>query len=661
MRALSWSHRFPFNPGSDVKLPFLNRLSGATVALLALLVGAGANLNTAPAHAAVVPAIDASSITLSNETRPGQELRLYDSAKVEARWSIPDQTGKPGDTFVLGLPEALHGRAGTFDLVPDGATTPVYGSCEVTTTQVECTLNQAVVGQSNVGGKLWVSVQANQVYAGSTVTFLVNDGTAHDVPLPNNATGITYDPWVPTDTFKMGYVDGDKLVWRIIIPGSKLVDQKKLSIADPYHVDGSELTLEQATFYSIPSTAECWNNIFSSACYTELWSMAGTSTDGVSFEVDDDIDIITGSAEGPFDASKIYSLHLVLNTGGTILPGSEFTNTAKVNDVAYSQTAVKEAAGGGTGAGSTVGHIELVKTVEGSALPQNTVFALWYSFAQDGKQYVGTMGLRADGTPAVLRNLTEGTQVTFTEISPLVNGYVFGDPAFAGTNVTDGGADSPSATVVAKAGERLRVNVTNHSADAVKVIPKDPSFAAGTCQVGAPWPDNPTITATQTEGIDYSVSWAIEGTKVHFQALATALNGYVIDQANLPAGWTWDADNLLAKFEVSIDQPSCLTSVVPAAPKVTPGVCKVDAAAPADPIVTLPTTTGITYSTPKIDIAEGKATVTVGATSNDGYYIDGSKLTPGWVYGSDGTATYSTQVDTTTCVKPRPPKTGTID
>ncbi len=716
-------------------------------ALMAFLVASLATLQTLPANASPVNAIDMNSITLSNQTSPGQPIARYDTVRISANWAIPDGSGQAGQTFTLGLPEPLKGNAGSFQLKGTGPQADVvFGDCAIEATQVVCTLSDAVAGKNNVRGELWVQSQAHMTYDRATLTFTLNGGVTREVPLPEDATRIGESTYVPTEAGKLGYFQGDDLVWRVIVPGS-VVSGGKLSIHDPYAAPGFDFTVKDAVFYKMPNTNYCWNNNTADDCRTVLWSKdGGTTGAGGTAGYDDSLDKAWASVDA-VDADALYSLELRLTIDTPLYPGMQFVNEATVNGTTVSEQAEYEAVGGGTGSGDTIGHLTLEKKVDGGNVPADAVFPVKYSYEQGGKTREGVLELKAN-TKVWLRNILDGTVVTLTEETPTGTDAKFADPVFSGEGLTDGGATSRGATVTVKGTKTLELTLTNpventpkitlakpqvdpgvcrpgsttptdptvsiastegiaYSQPVIKteggkatvtvtatpeggkaiddknlpqgwtynndgtatytktvdvpecaptpVAPQNPTVELGVCKDGAITPTDPTITAASTEGLDYSVSWAVDGDQVVFSATATAKAGYAIDKDNLPNGWTWDEGNKVAKFEQRVNNPVCATPVVPVTPTVTPGVCKAGSTTPTEPTVDLATTEGIEYSWPTITTANGEVTITVTATRKGAHYIDGGNLPQGWTYNNDGTATYTEKIAAPDCAKPATP------
>ncbi|RRD03332.1 hypothetical protein EII34_14510 [Arachnia propionica] len=629
-------------------------------ALLAAVIAAGGNLQATPAHAAEVNAINADTISITNETRPGQAILVNDTVRIEASWSIPDGTGHDGDTFSLGLPvNALEGKVGSFNLTPEGQDAPVYGTCEIQKTQILCTLSAEAENKSNVRGKLWFTSRAHQEYNNSNLTFTVNGNTPKEVPLPNGAEGIGYDPYTPQELDKLGYfIDDDTLTWRVIVPGKALADRSQLTINDTYAMPGTNFTIEGAWFYKIPNTPKCWNNLYDGECRTELWSKEGAATDGVNVAFDDTKDTINVTVGAPFQIQedKLYTLHIDLKVDGTVVPGSQFENVAIINGQAIKGDATKEAAGGGTGDGDAVGHIQLVKKLTGNhSVPADTVFPVEFSFQRAGQQVTGTLPLKADGTPQVLRNIVNGTVVTFTEGLPTVAGNTFGDPVFSGEGVADGGAASASATVTAQGTKTLEVTLTNpvEPPPALEqVTPVDPTITEGVCTPGSLERANPTVQVANTEGITYGAPQVtVQGNQATITVTATPENGkQLVDP--LPAGWVKNPDGTSATFTKTIDHPACpATTVIPVDPTFEVGTCRPGEVEPSDPTITAATTEGITYSA-SWAIDNNEVVFTATATAKPGYEIDRANLTDGWTWNNEkGIAEFTKRVPKNVCVK----------
>ena len=639
---------------------------------LSILIGlAGTVTGTTVAHAEEVDAIVPGSLKLEKLYEQDQPLYVWQAVKLSGQWRIADGTGRKGDTFRIGLPPELEGFSGTFDLMGVSGDPLIYGNCTVGVAEAVCTLNENVEHRINVGGEFWIRGSVAKTIDTSTVDITVSHGRIEQVPLPNGQPGVGFNPFVPSDPYKTGWFVNsslDEFYWQVVVPSSQLTDVSKITIQDNFKVPGSELTVlpEHLEFFKIPATSECWNANHTPKCRTTLYS-AGQAAPGVQVNVDEAADTISATFDNGtnFAAGDIFILNIRVKTDRPTAPGSTFDNTATVNGRGLTSTVTRDASGNGTGAGIPVGQLELNKVVNGT-VPGDTVFPVEYSYTVDGQPKSGTLDLKADGSVEALRNLPQGTVVTLTERLPSVPGQVFGDPVFSGAGVTDGGADSPSATVSIQGLNKVSVTLTNTATPIGKVVPVSPTITAGSCPAGATTPTDPTVQVPTTPGIAYSSPRiAVDGNKVTVTLTATAEQGKQIDPAGLPTGWTMNADGT-ATFTGQITQPDCTRSpvpVTPVTPKVDVNTCPAGSASPMPPKVELPKVTGLAYGDPKIEVNKRKVTVTVTVAPEPGYVIDKDRLGEGWTMNADGTATFSFKGTAPKCStdddkKPGLPKTG---
>ena len=172
---------------------------------------------------------------LTDKTSAFGPTYVWNDVQISGEWRIPDQSGKEGDTFRIGLPAAFKGVNGSFELQGSGQDPLSYGTCVVSASEVVCTLNANVVGKNNVGGTFFVNTQVASTYTGNNVTLTINGNASIVVGLPNGQTDIGYSPQIPRDIAKIGYFSGDPydtLVWKIRIPGQEL-SGNTLTIDDP--------------------------------------------------------------------------------------------------------------------------------------------------------------------------------------------------------------------------------------------------------------------------------------------------------------------------------------------------------------------------------------------------------------------------------------------
>ena len=625
---------------------------------LAFLIGlAGIVTTSSEARADEVSAIDTASITLTKMDAEEAAIYMWSNVRVDANWSIPDGTGRSGDTFKIVLPKELGGVEGAFDLQGRAGDPLTYGTCQITRPEVVCTFNANVEGKNNVGGSLWLKTQVVALTTASKLNFEVNNGTKVDVPLPDGQQGIDYKPYVPTEIDKSGWFPGTDQTavhWRIVVPGVQIADRSRVTIIDDYRQAGSNLIVSEGhpKIFWIPSTPKCWNELGTAECRNDL---SDSSVPSSTVTVDDDKDqvsVILDNNGQNFQADRIYVFDLEIKTDGEIPVGSQYVNRGFVDGVLRTARAEKTSSGGGTGAGDAVGHISVKKTVANGNVPGDTMFPVTWTYQYKGATHTGELSVKGDGTVETLNNIPNGVVVTFTERIPAVSGVDFGDPVFSGTGVADGVPDANSAQVTVeglKTAEVTLINPVNPKLATVSVTP-------GVCAPGAAEPSDPTVEIAPTDGITYSApEFTKAGDQVTVKVTATPAAGREIDDQNLPSGWVANGDGTFT-FTTTITQPTCIRDVVPAVPNVTPGACPVDSTTPTRPGVTGIDDTGqIDYGEPVFVVNGDRVTVTVTATAKTGHRIDVANLPEGWgVVG--GVVTYTSTLTQPRCAVPVVPR-----
>ncbi|QUC14015.1 hypothetical protein J5A61_14435 [Arachnia propionica] len=625
---------------------------------LAFLIGlAGIAIVSPAARADEVAAIDSTSVKLTKMDAEEAAIYMWSNVRVDANWSIPDGTGHAGDTFKIMLPKELGGAEGTFELKGREGDQLTYGSCEITKTEVVCTLNANVEGKNNVGGSLWVKTQVIALTTASKLSFEVSNGTKVEVPLPDGQQGIGYKPYVPAEIDKSGWFPGadqSTIHWRIVIPGDKISDRSSVTITDDYLQAGSNLTVSAGypKIFWIPSTPKCWNELESAECRNDL---SDSSVPSSTVTVDDDKDQVKAVLDNKgqnFQANRIYVFDLELTTDGEIPVGSQYVNRGFVDGEMRTARTVKTSSGGGTGSGDTVGHIGVKKAVANGNVPGDTVFPVTWSYQYKGATRTGELALGADGTVETLNNVPNGVVVTLTERVPVVAGFDFGDPVFSGAGVADGVPDGNSAKVTVEGMKTVEVTLTNQVNPRLAPVEVTP----GVCAPGASEPSEPTVEVGPTDGITYSVpEFSKAGDQVTVKVTATPAAGREIDDQNLPAGWVANGDGSFT-FTTTVTQPVCEKVVTPVVPIVDPGVCPVDSTTPTKPSVSgVEDTEQIDYGEPVITGDGDRVTVSVTAAAKSGYRIDTANLPEGWsVVG--GVVTYTITVTQPKCVVPVAPR-----
>ena len=620
------------------------------VFLAILIAVAGLVVINPAARAAEVSAIDSGSIRVTKTDQGDSTIYMYSNVRVDANWSIPDGTGHAGDTFKMGLPEELGGIVGSFELKGKEGDPLVYGTCQVARAEVVCTLNATVEGKNNVGGSLWVRAQVIKVTEADKFVFTLRGNVKVDVPLPNGQKGIGYNPKLPTDIEKSGwFASGDPkgIRWNIVVPGAKIADRSRTVITDTYGVQGTKLTLQRDSMqiFWIPNTPKCWTEITSPECRHNLDS---STTPSVNIAHDENKDVLKVTVDNKgqnFQADRIYVLNMTVKTDTKIINGSRFTNTVTVDGEKRTSTAVKSASGGGTGSGDTVGHIGVKKAVVNGNVPGDTVFPVTWTYEYDGETYTGELALGADGTVETLNNVPNGVVVTLTERVPVVAGFDFGDPVFSGAGVSDGIPDANSARVKVEGMKTVEVTLTNPVTPVVKPVLSRVEVTPGVCAPGASEPSEPTVEVGPTDGITYSVpEFSKAGDQVTVKVTATPAAGREIDDQNLPAGWVANGDGSFT-FTTTVTQPRCVT---PVAPRIDVGTCPADSLTPTPPSAVFDPVEGLEFSEPKIEVRDGKVTVTATATAKPGFQI-GGVLPEGWTRVDETTATFTATRDQPVC------------
>ncbi|MDO5094577.1 MAG: Ig-like domain-containing protein [Propionibacteriaceae bacterium] len=339
--------------------------------------------------------------------------------ELRADWSIPDGTGEAGQEFTLALPEPFSLNTGEFDLKGTGEDPLTYGTCSATDKLVTCTLNDNVVGKSQVRGTLTFNFSARQTYNSGSVEVAVN-GPAKSVPLPTgNETGIGYDPNFPSDLGKTGWVESSDpmlVTWWIRIPGKDFTRYSTISVVDDFSVHGINLSLipGEPTVYKLKATALCWNENTRPDCRTDFYpNKDANALADVTVDIDNAASTFTTTISlqaHVFEADYLYIVDVRLRATEEIPVGTELVNNAAVEGREISAVAKREMTGSGTGSGlaGTVGHISLKKNVTGGTFP-DAVFPATYSYTDaKGVNQTGDLALKGDGTPVSLVNIPHG-------------------------------------------------------------------------------------------------------------------------------------------------------------------------------------------------------------------------------------------------------------
>ena len=542
---------------------------------LAFLLGLfGIVATSSEARAAEIPAIDVSSIRITKLTAEEAAIYKWSVARIDANWSIPDGTGKAGDTFRLALPKELGAFVDTFDLRDEDDESLTYGRCEATLAEVVCILNENVENRHDVNGSLWVRTQVKELTTANTLEFETNNGVKVQVPLPDGQRGIGYNPVLPIETSKSGWFPGTDrtaVYWRVVIPGAKISGHSSVTIVDEYGQAGATLTVSEGypKIFWVPATPECWGELSSSACRHDL---DGTSVPSAAVTIDENRDQVRVTLDNKgqnFQADRIYVFDLELRTGGDIPIGSKYVNRATVSDKQLLGSAEKNHSCAGSGTGEVVGHIGVKKVVTGGTVDPGVAYPVTWSYQHGGVTRSGELSLKGDGTVETLNNIPDGAVVTLTEKVPSVAGVSFGDPAFSGDGVTDNTPDANSAQVTIAGLKTLEVTLTNPAGAPAgdQAVLGAVDVEAGVCPPGGTEPTEPSVRVTPTEGVVYSEPRITRnGNRATIQVTATAEAGRTIDGQNLPDGWA-AAGNGSFVFTRTVAIPTCGKAVKPGLPR----------------------------------------------------------------------------------------------
>ena len=184
-------------------------------------------------------------------------------------------------------------------------------------------------------------------------------------------------------------------------------------------------------------------------------------------------------------------------------------------------------------------------------------------------------------------------------------------------------------------------------------VPVVPDVKPGVCPVDSATPTQPTVSGVEdTDSIDYGEPvFGTNGNEVTVTVTATPRNGSRIDVAKLPEGWSV-VDGVVT-YTSTITQPRC---VVPVVPTVDVGSCPVGATTPTAPSASIDEAEGLEFSEPRIEVRDGKVSVSAAATAKAGYQI-GGPLPEGWTRVNETSATFTTVKDQPSCDAPTPTPT----
>ena len=159
------------------------------------------------------------------------------------------------------------------DLKGEEGDSNTYGTCEVTQDGLVCTLNANVEGKNDVGGDLWLAVQAVETFDDDSLEFTYSNNGKVTVPWINGID-VGYRP-APGDTLKEGWptdeVDNG-VFWRIAVRGSDLAGATSTTITDTFAMPGHNFTVVDGypRVYTLKTTDQCWSLQYSDDCRVDL-------------------------------------------------------------------------------------------------------------------------------------------------------------------------------------------------------------------------------------------------------------------------------------------------------------------------------------------------------------------------------------------------------
>ncbi|MCF4123253.1 hypothetical protein L1785_19985, partial [Antribacter sp. KLBMP9083] len=193
-------------------------------------------------------------------------------------------------------------------------------------------------------------------------------------------------------------------------------------------------------------------------------------------------------------------------------------------------------------------------------------------------------------------------------------------------------------------------SVTFDDVECKEVVPVNPTVTQAACPAGELIAPTLTLPAN-TEAITYTVAPAGPYTAGQTVTVTATLSaGFA--WGTLPAGWV-EVSPTVATFSVTFDNVVCIV-VSPQSPVLKPSVCPPGATVPTPSVLTVGTTTGITYTAGPAGPYSAGQTVTITATLQAGFAW--GTLPTGWTQVSATVATFKvTFGPDAVCPKPAQP------
>ncbi len=393
---------------------------------------------TLSAHAVDHPNAISNIKVSVNGGNPDDAANTTSAIRVDADWEVVNP--QPGDTFSMTLPKELTKNAllTNFNLTDPNDSNKILANCEVTKdspTKVNCTLTDAVAGESKAFGKMYVVVKVSESTEKTKLEFEVGGKKVY-VDTPGGkpiGEGSTNPPKPPDYKLqKSSWQSGTEglLGWQIRIPGAKTEGVNPVTLVDRFNDSSDEgfsdhtrpdeakyPGQQQGTFNKYNPDTNKWELVKK---YDINWD-----DDGKGFKVD-----LTD-----LDPNSLYSFSYYTQMVDP-KDGDIYGNTATVAGEKLVRTQKFEMFGGGTALSENESKFTISKKLEGIAaadLPAGTEFTVKYKI-NSATPVEGTLKVPADGTAVssdVFKDMA-GAEVTLSEIDlPDVAGYEWGAPAFS--------------------------------------------------------------------------------------------------------------------------------------------------------------------------------------------------------------------------------------
>lgn len=389
----------------------------------ALIAGALTVLGLAAAPTAAFAAGDyATNATISDVTFAKTEITDGQRNELSGKWSLPNNPSTPAG-FTLVLPEGLQGREDNFDLKVPGSD-EVMGKCEVTKTELDCSIDDAYVAKNprNLKGTFtfWASIQLkNKDVVTKDFVFKNVEGKTTVKVNPNQCTancefkGWTgykagdYDParkavwWsIEVPVPATGHKAGDEIVVTdTMSAGQTLVEDKDLTVQETFTIVKDDSGREYpGNWKNLPASDV---KVTTGTPITAKW----TAKQGAFYRVVLKVAASDNATTEP-DGSISYKNAATIKVGN-------------LETVPVSQT-VRRQGGSGTGIGDNVGTFAVKKSLAGDAIvSKDTEFTVHYVVTSPD----GATLADADATVSATKPFTSGeylagSTVKLTEVKP---------------------------------------------------------------------------------------------------------------------------------------------------------------------------------------------------------------------------------------------------